>query len=151
MGCKTPPPSDRRVALSGGDDTILVMKSRVLVVDDDPALSEMLSIVLRGEGFDTAVVADGSRALPALRELKPDLVLLDLMLPGMNGIDVCNSKASRHRSVGAAPRSRYTRCRLQRTSLRCDHLVWQESGRVGVSSRPVAGQMDRCQGHSHRK
>jgi two-component system response regulator MtrA len=67
------------------------MKARVLVVDDDPALAEMLTIVLRGEGFDTAVVADGSRALPALRDLKPDLVLLDLMLPGMNGIDVCKA------------------------------------------------------------
>src|SRR6266536_3312704 len=58
------------------------MKARVLVVDDDPALAEMLTIVLRGEGFDTAVVADGTRALPALR---------DLMLPGMNGIDVCKA------------------------------------------------------------
>src|SRR5881392_4458840 len=71
--------------------TISSMKARVLVVDDAPALAEMLTIVLRGEGFDTAVVADGSRALPALRELKPDLVLLDLMLPGMNGIDVCKA------------------------------------------------------------
>src|SRR4030081_2414521 len=51
----------------------------------------MLTIVLRREGVETAVVADGSRALPALRELKPDLVLLDLMLPGMNGIDVCKA------------------------------------------------------------
>ena len=67
------------------------MKSRVLVVDDDPALAEMLTIVLRGEGFDTAVVADGTRALPAVRELRPDVVLLDLMLPGMNGIDVCRA------------------------------------------------------------
>jgi two-component system, OmpR family, response regulator MtrA len=67
------------------------MKSRVLVVDDDPALAEMLTIVLRGEGFDTAVVADGTRALPAVRDLRPDLVLLDLMLPGMNGIDVCRA------------------------------------------------------------
>ncbi len=67
------------------------MRSRVLVVDDDPALSEMLTIVLRGEGFDTAVVADGTRALPAVRELRPDVVLLDLMLPGMNGIDVCRA------------------------------------------------------------
>jgi two-component system response regulator MtrA len=67
------------------------MKARVLVVDDDPALAEMLTIVLRGEGFDTAVVADGSRAMPAVREFKPDLVLLDLMLPGMNGIDVCKA------------------------------------------------------------
>jgi two-component system response regulator MtrA len=67
------------------------MKSRVLVVDDDPALSEMLSIALRSEGFDTAVVSDGPRALPAVRELRPDIVLLDLMLPGMNGIDVCRA------------------------------------------------------------
>ena len=67
------------------------MKSRILVVDDDPALAEMLTIVLRGEGFDTAVVGDGIRALPAVRELRPDVVLLDLMLPGMNGIDVCRA------------------------------------------------------------
>ena len=67
------------------------MKSRVLVVDDDPALAEMLTIVLRGEGFETAVVADGTRALPAVREIDPDVVLLDLMLPGMNGIDVCRA------------------------------------------------------------
>jgi two-component system response regulator MtrA len=70
---------------------LMLMKSRVLVVDDDPALAEMLTIVLRGEGFDTAVVGDGTRALPAVRELRPDVVLLDLMLPGMNGIDVCRA------------------------------------------------------------
>jgi two-component system response regulator MtrA len=67
------------------------MKARVLVVDDDPALAEMLTIVLRGEGFDTATVGDGTKALPAMRELRPDLVLLDLMLPGMNGIDVAKA------------------------------------------------------------
>jgi len=67
------------------------MKPRILVVDDDPALAEMLGIVLRNEGFDPAFVADGSRAISAYRELKPDLILLDLMLPGMNGIDVCRA------------------------------------------------------------
>ncbi|WP_106849564.1 MtrAB system response regulator MtrA [Blastococcus sp. Marseille-P5729] len=67
------------------------MKPRILVVDDDPALAEMLGIVLRNEGFDPAFVADGARAISAYRELKPDLILLDLMLPGMNGIDVCRS------------------------------------------------------------
>ena len=65
------------------------MKGRVLVVDDDPALAEMLGIVLRGEGFDPAFVADGGRALNSFREIKPDVVLLDLMLPGVSGIDVC--------------------------------------------------------------
>lgn len=65
------------------------MKARVLVVDDDPALAEMLTIVLRGEGFDTAVVRDGSKAVDAFRDVHPDLVLLDLMLPGVSGLDVC--------------------------------------------------------------
>ncbi|GAA3177576.1 hypothetical protein GCM10020255_069640 [Rhodococcus baikonurensis] len=65
------------------------MKPRILVVDDDTALAEMLTIVLRGEGFDPYVVGDGTLALAAVRETRPDLVLLDLMLPGMNGIDVC--------------------------------------------------------------
>ena len=67
------------------------MTSRILVVDDDASLAEMLTIVLQGEGFETTVVGDGPAALPALRESAPDLVLLDLMLPGMNGIDVCRA------------------------------------------------------------
>jgi two-component system response regulator MtrA len=65
------------------------MKGRVLVVDDDAALAEMLGIVLRGEGFEPTFVADGDRAMDAFRDTHPDLVLLDLMLPGMDGIDVC--------------------------------------------------------------
>src|SRR5271155_4158548 len=65
------------------------MKGRVLVVDDDAALAEMLGIVLRGEGFEPTFVADGDKAVEAFRDSRPDLVLLDLMLPGMNGIDVC--------------------------------------------------------------
>ncbi|HEY3687295.1 MAG TPA: MtrAB system response regulator MtrA [Streptosporangiaceae bacterium] len=65
------------------------MKGRVLVVDDDAALAEMLGIVLRGEGFDPSFVSDGDKALDAFREVRPDLVLLDLMLPGTDGIDVC--------------------------------------------------------------
>ena len=65
------------------------MRGRVLVVDDDTALAEMLGIVLRGEGFEPFLCADGDGALAAFREHKPDLVLLDLMLPGIDGIDVC--------------------------------------------------------------
>ncbi|WP_199257069.1 MtrAB system response regulator MtrA [Tomitella fengzijianii] len=67
------------------------MKQRILVVDDDAALAEMLTIVLEAEGFDPCVVGDGMEALPQMRQFRPDLVLLDLMLPGMNGIDVCRA------------------------------------------------------------
>ncbi len=65
------------------------MTGRVLVVDDDPALAEMLGIVLRGEGFEPSFVADGDGALEAFRRERPDLVLLDLMLPGTDGLEVC--------------------------------------------------------------
>jgi two-component system response regulator MtrA len=65
------------------------MKGRVLVVDDDTALAEMLGIVLRGEGFDTSFCPDGAQALDAFRASRPDLVLLDVMLPGRDGIEVC--------------------------------------------------------------
>ena len=71
--------------------TMSGVKGRVLVVDDDTALAEMLGIVLRSEGFEPVFCADGSRALAVFRETKPDLVLLDLMLPGRDGIDVCRS------------------------------------------------------------
>ena len=65
------------------------MKGRVLVVDDDLALAEMLSIVLRQEGLDVSHVADGSAAVQAFRDYRPDLVLLDVMLPGLDGMEVC--------------------------------------------------------------
>ena len=67
------------------------MSARILVVDDDPALSEMLGIVLASEGFDTVFAADGSEAIGAFHDSKPALVLLDLMLPGINGIEVCKN------------------------------------------------------------
>lgn len=65
------------------------MSARILVVDDDAALAEMVGIVLEGEGFTPSFCADGAEALGAFRENKPDLVLLDLMLPGFDGIEVC--------------------------------------------------------------
>ncbi|STC69851.1 MtrAB system response regulator MtrA [Corynebacterium pilosum] len=67
------------------------MSNKILVVDDDPAISEMLSIVLEAEGLDPVVVNDGNEAVPAFREHDPDLILLDLMLPGMNGVDICKA------------------------------------------------------------
>jgi two-component system response regulator MtrA len=67
------------------------VKPRVLVVDDDSALAEMLGIVLRSDGFEPSFVTDGAKAVPAFHETKPDIILLDLMLPGVSGIDVCRA------------------------------------------------------------
>jgi two-component system response regulator MtrA len=64
-------------------------RGKVLVVDDDAALAEMLTIVLRTEGFESRVCSSGERAMADFREYRPDVVLLDLMLPGKDGIDVC--------------------------------------------------------------
>lgn len=65
------------------------MKPRILVVDDDTALAEMIGIVLRTEGFDPFFCADGDSALAKFRSVSPDLVLLDVMLPGVGGVEVC--------------------------------------------------------------
>jgi len=62
---------------------------RILVVDDDASLAEMLQLVLRQEGFDTTWCATGDAALDAFRSAQFDLVLLDLMLPGLDGVAVC--------------------------------------------------------------
>ncbi|MGF1663002.1 MAG: MtrAB system response regulator MtrA [Kineosporiaceae bacterium] len=64
------------------------MRNRVLVVDDDTALAEMLGIVLRGEGMDPVFCADGALALADFRSHRPDIVLLDVMLPGLDGVAV---------------------------------------------------------------
>ena len=61
----------------------------ILVVDDDPALAEMLQLVLVKEGFSTVWVGHGNDVMDVFRERKPSLVLLDLMLPGRDGIQIC--------------------------------------------------------------
>ena len=64
-------------------------RSRILVVDDDAALAEMLQIVLQQEGFDANWCPSGLKALAMFRDTRPDLILLDLMLPGRDGIQIC--------------------------------------------------------------
>lgn len=64
-------------------------KVRILVIDDDAALSEMLQMVLRQEGFETVRCATGDAALHEFRQSRPDLILLDLNLPGRDGVSVC--------------------------------------------------------------
>jgi two-component system response regulator MtrA len=64
---------------------------RVLVVDDDQAITEMLGMVLRAEGFEPYFCADGAQAMEVFTRVDPDIVLLDLMLPGRDGISICRA------------------------------------------------------------
>ncbi|MFM6967839.1 MAG: MtrAB system response regulator MtrA [Microbacteriaceae bacterium] len=67
------------------------MTPRILVVDDDPGIGEVVQLFLRAEGFDTRVATSGPEALTAFDEYRPNLVLLDLNLPGLDGISVCRA------------------------------------------------------------
>lgn len=62
---------------------------RILLIEDEPGLAESVRYALEAEGFDVEVAATGTSGLEAARTLQPDLVLLDLMLPEMSGLDVC--------------------------------------------------------------
>src|SRR5659263_614326 len=62
---------------------------RALVVDDEPALVRVVAAYLEREGFDVTTAADGREALDRAREVQPDVVVLDVMMPGVDGIEVC--------------------------------------------------------------
>ena len=66
-------------------------KPKILIVDDDENIAELISLYLNKECFDTETVGDGEAALKLFPVYKPDLVLLDLMLPGMDGYEVCQN------------------------------------------------------------
>ncbi|MBD0861855.1 response regulator transcription factor [Gordonia sp. zg691] len=70
--------------------------THVLIVEDEESLADPLAFLLRKEGFEASVISDGAQALSAFDRLSPDIVLLDLMLPGMSGTEIC--KALRTRS-----------------------------------------------------
>lgn len=74
------------------------MSNRVLVVDDDLALAEMLTIVLAREGYTTEHCVNGADAIEHATAFEPDLVLLDVMLPGLDGVSVCRG-IRRHSGV----------------------------------------------------
>ncbi|ATD69624.1 MULTISPECIES: response regulator transcription factor [Gordonia] len=70
--------------------------THVLIVEDEESLADPLAFLLRKEGFEASIVNDGAQALPTFDRVSPDIVLLDLMLPGMSGTEIC--KALRARS-----------------------------------------------------
>lgn len=64
-------------------------KQRILIVDDDSNIAELISLYLTKECFDTCIVGDGAEALQEFKNYRPDLILLDIMLPVIDGYDVC--------------------------------------------------------------
>lgn len=70
-------------------DVPLIGKQKILIVDDDVNIAELISLYLIKECFDTRIVNDGEEALQQFKEYKPNLILLDLMLPGIDGYEVC--------------------------------------------------------------
>ena len=75
------------------------MSASVLIADDDPNISRALGFLMRQEGHDVRVVADGEQALAAVRSDPPDVILLDVMMPKGNGYDVCRALRA-NRSYG---------------------------------------------------
>jgi len=65
------------------------MSRKILIVDDEPNIVMSLEFLMQQDGFDVAVAADGEQALSQLAAWRPDLVLLDVMLPRLNGYEVC--------------------------------------------------------------
>jgi len=84
---ETPPAADARPI-----DTV---RSRVLVVDDNARTQEAIALYLRHAGYDVDVAASGPDALRLAAERAPDLIVLDLMLPGLSGLDVCRTLRDR--------------------------------------------------------
>ncbi len=62
--------------------------AKILVVDDEPSITSLVSAYLKPEGYEVYIAADGASGLKAAHAFKPDLVILDIMLPGMDGLEL---------------------------------------------------------------
>ena len=102
-----------------------MLRRRILVVDDDPRLLHVVSMYLRIEGYEVDAEPDGAAALQSLERSRPDLVICDIMMPGIDGLEVC-------RRIKSDPT---TRCIpvLMFTALSGDDDV--ESGRAAGADR----------------
>ena len=69
-------------------------KQKILIVDDDRNIADLISLYLTKECFETRIEGDGEAALAAISDWEPDLILLDLMLPGIDGYQVCREVRS---------------------------------------------------------
>lgn len=74
--------------------------NKILVVDDEPSLLELCRIIFEAAGYQVRGAVDGRQALSMIGQEMPDIVLLDVMMPGMNGIEVCRQIRTQYRSNG---------------------------------------------------
>ena len=65
------------------------MATKLLIIDDNPGITDMLELVLPPEGFDVTTTNNGPDGIEATKQLEPDIILLDLMMPGVDGWQVC--------------------------------------------------------------
>ena len=76
------------------------MAYRILIADDEPNIVVSLEFMMKREGYEVSIARDGQQALDAILRDKPDLVLLDAMMPGMSGFDVCQAVRARDEMRG---------------------------------------------------
>src|SRR5690348_432163 len=107
------------------------MKERILIVDDEAAARTALVTLLRREGFDVAHASNGDEAMAECASFRPDLILLDIMMPGMSGFDVC-------RKIKATPETRLTPVVLiTGLSETEDRIKGSEAGADDFLSKPI--------------
>jgi DNA-binding response OmpR family regulator len=106
----------------------------VMVVDDDPDVREVLMLLLNKAGFDTVGASNGAQCLRLLRSVKPAVILLDLMMPGMDGFEVCEA-IRRDQATAAIP--------VIIVTSRDDNASRMRAARLGVSDflvKPVSSE-----------
>ena len=74
----------------------MVTKQKILIVDDDNNIAELISLYLTKECYETMIVNDGESVMPAMKSFDPNLILLDIMLPGMDGYQVCREVRAKY-------------------------------------------------------
>ena len=76
--------------------------TKILIVDDEPSITNLVSAYLKPERYEVFVASDGNTGLKAARTFKPDLIILDIMLPGMDGLEICR-QIRRHERYASTP------------------------------------------------
>ena len=111
----------------------MVSKQKILIVDDDNNIAELISLYLTKECYDTKIVNDGEEALRAFEQYNPNLILLDLMLPGIDGYQVCREIRAKNNvpSLCSLPKVRfltkYSVSSLVLTIIFSNHLIPKNS------------------------